>query len=104
MFNSNFVDEIAHRCNSKEPIDSIERDVRSYFDKWNIHNTLTFLVISDLLEMKRSGHILSNKHIVQNWKKSRFLDLIPEEILSDDDFRLTTEKVYKLTKLTPNLN
>ena len=46
----------------------------------------------------------SDKHIVQSWKKSRFLDLIPEEIITDDDFRLTTEKVYKLSKLTPNLN
>jgi len=46
----------------------------------------------------------SGKHIVQSWKKSRFLDLIPKEIISDDEFKLSVEKVYTLTKLTPNLN
>ncbi len=54
MFNGNFVDEIAHRCNSEEPLDSIERDVSKFIDKWNLHDTLTNMIFTDLLEVKRA--------------------------------------------------
>ena len=46
----------------------------------------------------------SKKHRVNVWKKSRFLEIIPEALMMDDDFRLAAEKQYRVKKEVPNLN
>jgi len=46
----------------------------------------------------------SKKHIVNRWEKSRFLELIPEDLITDNDFRLATEKTYRVPSLVPSLN
>ena len=45
----------------------------------------------------------SDKHIVQKTKKSRFLDIVEDEI-SKDEFKLEIEKKYSVEKRIPNLN
>jgi len=45
----------------------------------------------------------SSKHRVRNWEKSRFLSILPENLLSQD-FKLSAEKEYKIGKTTPMLN
>lgn len=46
----------------------------------------------------------SDKHRVQRWKKSRFLEAIPQEFFSDARFELKNEKHYIRPKDTPMLN
>ena len=46
----------------------------------------------------------SEKHRVQRQKMSRFISKIPKELISDSEFKLPTEKQYKLDKQIPNLN
>jgi len=46
----------------------------------------------------------SQKHIVNRWDKSRFLKLIPADLITDNDFRLATEKTYRVPSLVPSLN
>lgn len=45
----------------------------------------------------------SDKHRVQNTKKSRFLDIVEDEI-SEDEFELEIEKKYSVEKRIPSLN
>ena len=45
----------------------------------------------------------SSKHRVKKWEKSRFLTILPENIL-ENDFNLPTEKEYRVASITPNLN
>jgi len=46
----------------------------------------------------------SKKHKVKKMEKSRFLDIIPKEMLIDEDYKLVAEKEYILEKNVPNLN
>lgn len=46
----------------------------------------------------------SEKHRVNRWKMSRFLEIIPEKLMMDEDFRLAAEKHYRVKKEVPNLN
>ena len=46
----------------------------------------------------------SNKHRVQRWKKSRFLEGLPQDLFSDDKFQLENEKHYERPKETPMLD
>jgi DNA helicase-2/ATP-dependent DNA helicase PcrA len=46
----------------------------------------------------------SEKHRVKRWKISRFLEEIPDELMTDEDFKLSAEKQYRVKKEVPNLN
>lgn len=46
----------------------------------------------------------SEKHRINKWQKSRFLEIIPKELMMDVDFRLAAEKHYRVKKEVPNLN
>jgi DNA helicase-2/ATP-dependent DNA helicase PcrA len=46
----------------------------------------------------------SNKHRIQRWKKSRFLEGMPEDFFSDAKFGLKNEKHYRRAKETPMLD
>jgi DNA helicase-2/ATP-dependent DNA helicase PcrA len=78
--------------------EDIEDDMEAFFQE---ERRLFYVAIT------RAQDILtftsSEKHVTQSSKKSRFLDIVEEEI-SESEFKLPIEKKYSIEKRVPSLN